>query len=102
MIQFVELAATAALAGMNCWHGSEVDLGILEMSALHAAAATPNCTVPSDIFGELVREDDLIVEPIRFERAHALVPQGVGLALELDRAAVERYRAGGSIVIENS
>lgn len=102
MIQFVELASTAALAGMNCWHGSEVDLGILEVSALHAAAATPNCTVPSDIFGELVREDDLIVEPIRFERAHALVPQGVGLAIELDRAAVERYRAGASTVIENS
>jgi len=102
MFQFVELAATAALAGMNCWHGSEVDLGILEASALHAAAVAPNCIVPSDIFGELVRENDLIIEPIRFQRGYALVPQEPGLGVELDRAALEKYRAGERLVIENS
>ena len=46
---------------------------------LHIAAASINCTIPSDIFGELVRVDDLIVDPIHFENGSAKVPQGDGL-----------------------
>ncbi len=99
MIEFVRLAECAALDGLACWHGSEVDLGILEVSALHASAAAPSCTMPSDIFGELVRDDDLIVETIRFENGSALVPQGPGLGVELDLDAVEKYRAGEAILM---
>jgi muconate cycloisomerase len=97
MWAFVELAHTAALAGLTCWHGSEVDLGILEASALHACAAAPNCTIPSDIFGELVREDDLIEVGLRFENGYALVPQGPGLGVELDRGALERWKCGSTL-----
>jgi muconate cycloisomerase len=100
MFEFVRLAECAALDGLACWHGSEVDLGILEVSALHACAAAPGCTLPSDIFGELVREDDLIAEPIRFEHGFALVPQGAGLGVELDREALEKYRAGEPILMD--
>ncbi len=94
MFEFVRLAELTDLAGLACWHGSEVDLGILEVSALQAAAASPACTIPSDILGELVRTDDLIEQPIKFERGYALVPQGPGLGLELDRQALERFRVG--------
>jgi muconate cycloisomerase len=97
MWAFVELAHTAALAGLSCWHGSEVDLGILEVSALHACAAAPGCTIPSDIFGELVREDDLIEPGLHFENGHALVPEGPGLGVELDRSALERFRCGATL-----
>ena len=97
MFAFTHLARTAALAGKPVWHGSEVDLGILEASALHACAAVPNCTIPSDLFGELVREDDLIQDGIRFENGCAVVPDGPGLGVELDRDALEKYRAGEPI-----
>jgi muconate cycloisomerase len=97
MWAFVELAHTASLAGLPCWHGSEVDLGILEASALHACAAAPNCTIPSDIFGELVREDDLIETPLRFENGCALVPQGPGLGVELDRSTLQRFQCGPTL-----
>ncbi len=99
MFEFVKLAEVAGLAGLPCWHGSEVDLGILEASALHAAAAAPSCTIPSDILGGLVRADDLIESPIRIEGGYALVPQGPGLGVELDRKALERYRVGERIEI---
>lgn len=99
MFEFVRLAETAALEGLSCWHGSEVDLGILEVSALHAAAAASSCTIPSDLFGELVRVDDLLVEPIKFEKNFALVPDGPGLGVELDRAALEKYTSGEIIKV---
>ncbi|AXE19571.1 muconate lactonizing mandelate racemase [Runella rosea] len=88
----VLLAEIAHLEGKSCWRGSEVDLGISETMGLQIAAASVNCTVPSDIFGELVREDDLIVQPIRFENGAALVPQGAGLGIELDREALKKYK----------
>jgi muconate cycloisomerase len=94
MFRFVEMAAAAELAGLCCWHGSEVDLGILEASALHACAAAPACTIPSDIFGELVREDDLLESPLVFENGFARVPAGAGLGVRLDRDALRKYCCG--------
>jgi len=88
------LAEIAHLEGKSCWRGSEVDLGISETMGLHIAAASINCTVPSDIFGELVRENDLIVEPIIFENGAAIVPQGHGLGISLDEQALNQYHTG--------
>jgi L-alanine-DL-glutamate epimerase-like enolase superfamily enzyme len=99
MFGFVRLAEIAALDGLPCWHGSEVDLGILEASALHACAAAPNCTLPSDIFGELVRVDDLITEPLKFEQGCAIVPQKPGLGVELDHSVLQRFKAGEEIEV---
>ncbi len=92
MANFVRMADIADAAGIPCWHGSEVDLGILEASYLHACAVARNCTLRSDIFGELVREDDLLVEPLEIKDGRARVPQKPGLGVELDWAAVEKYR----------
>jgi muconate cycloisomerase len=97
MFRFVELAGAALLSGRPCWHGSEVDLGILEASALHASAAAEGCRIPSDIFGELVRQDDLIESPIVIENGFAQVPQGAGLGVRLDRSALAAYRCGDVI-----
>jgi muconate cycloisomerase len=95
----VLLAEVAHLEGKPCWRGSEVDLGISETMGLHIAAASINCTIPSDIFGELVREDDLIVDPIDFQHGAALVPQGDGLGITLDLAAVEKYKTGQYLLV---
>lgn len=90
----VLLAEIAHLEGKPCWRGSEVDLGISETMGLHIAAASINCTIPSDIFGELVRVDDLLADPIEFENGAAKVPQGHGLGITLDRRALEKYQTG--------
>jgi muconate cycloisomerase len=90
----VLLAEIAHLEGKECWRGSEVDLGILETMALHIAAASVNCNIPADLFGELVREDDLIHEAIQFEGGAAIVPKGNGLGITLDTEAVQKYSTG--------
>ncbi|ADB36675.1 mandelate racemase/muconate lactonizing enzyme family protein [Spirosoma linguale] len=95
----VLLAEIAHLEGKSCWRGSEVDLGISETMGLHIAAASINCTIPSDLFGELVRTDDLIAEPIRFEDGAALVPQDAGLGIELDYAALNTFKTGQTLLI---
>jgi L-alanine-DL-glutamate epimerase-like enolase superfamily enzyme len=78
-------------AGMTFWRGSGLDLGILDASYAHVCAATPSCTLGSDIVGQFLREDDLIVEPLVYEKGHVLVPAGPGLGVELDAEALARY-----------
>lgn len=95
----VLLAEIAGLEGKTCWRGSEVDLGISETMGLHIAAASRSCTIPSDIFGELVRVDDLLVEGIRFEKGAALVPAGPGLGVQLDQSAMGRYGTGSRLEV---
>lgn len=95
----VLLAEIAHLEGKACWRGSEVDLGISETMGLHIAAASINCTIPSDLFGELVREDDLITEPLVLENGAMLVPQGNGLGVTLDREGLNKYKTGRYLAI---
>jgi muconate cycloisomerase len=94
MVQFVRNAAMAHAAGIPCWHGSGNDLGIIEFSYLHAAAAARTCLLGSDFVGSWTREDDLVVEGIQFEGSNAVVPDKPGLGCELDMDALERYQVG--------
>lgn len=91
MVRFVQMAELAEVAGKPCWHGSGVDLGILDLAYIHACAAARNCTVPSDILSHLLHVDDFVVEmpPRRQERV--AVPEEPGLGGELDMDAVERF-----------
>jgi muconate cycloisomerase len=89
---FVFCARLCDAAGHRVWHGSRMELGILDMAHIHAAAAAPSCTLPSDIVGNLMRQDDLLVQPICVEDGQAIVPDKPGLGVELDWEALERYR----------
>ena len=91
LIGFLRNATVAAAAGLRCWHGSGVDLGITETSFLHTASAAPNCTMASDFVGSWVREDDLIVEPLTFQNGFTPVPMKPGLGCELDEKALQCY-----------
>ena len=87
-----QLSQLADLFDMPHSHGSELDLGILEASYIHKAAAGRCHTLPSDIFGRLVREHDLLETALRFEAGHVMVPTGPGLGVQLSEDALARYR----------
>ena len=91
MVEFVQQCYIAEQAGVPVWHGSGVDLGIMDMSYVQACAAAPAATLPSDIIGNFFREDDLLAEPIQIEHGYALVPTKPGMGVELDEAAVKKY-----------
>lgn len=92
IVNFQRLDAIAHAANLPCWHGSEVDLGILEAMYVHCCAAAASCQWPSDVFGRLIREHDLLQEPLRCEPPYVALPSGLGLGVELDIAAVAHYR----------
>lgn len=94
LARFKELDAVATTAALSCWHGSEVDLGILEAMYVHQAAAARSCTWPSDIFGRMIRSHDLLETPLHFEPPYVHVPQGPGLGVTVSPDAVARFKTG--------
>ncbi|MEM7031968.1 MAG: mandelate racemase/muconate lactonizing enzyme family protein [Chloroflexota bacterium] len=91
LVGFQHNAVVAAAGGLQCWHGSGNDLGIMETSYIHAAAAAPNCTMASDFVGGWTRVDDLIVDPVPFEDGFTPTPTQPGLGCILDETALQRY-----------
>ena len=92
LANFQRLDAIASAAGLPCWHGSEVDLGILEAMYLHSSAAAKSCVWPGDIFGRLIRSHDLLKEPLEIVPPFATLPEGKGLGVELDHTALKIFQ----------
>ena len=91
MRSFVRMGVTAERAGIPAWHGSGVELGIRDMSFIHAAAATLSCTIPSDTLCYL-REHDLISPRFTVKDGFIAVPQKPGLGVAVDEDALKHYR----------
>jgi D-galactarolactone cycloisomerase len=65
------------------------------VAALHFAASVPNALVLEWDQNPNAIRDELLKEPLKLEGDGTLrVPERPGLGIELDRAAVERYRVG--------
>ncbi|MEX0288322.1 MAG: mandelate racemase/muconate lactonizing enzyme family protein [Flavobacteriaceae bacterium] len=92
LANFQRLDHIATAAEYPCWHGSEIDLGILEAMYVHSAAAALSCIWPSDIFGRLIREHDLLETPLKFEPPYVYLPEGKGLGVKPDRNAIKNYQ----------
>ena len=92
LAKFQQQDLIANAANMYSWHGSEIDLGILEAMYIHQVSATQNCIWPSDIFGRLIRSHDLLKTPLRIEAPYAYLPEGLGLGIELDEEAIESFK----------
>jgi len=98
--QMIDCAAAAHKIGKPVWIGSGCDTGLSDLMAVHLGVTMPNCTVGSDLIGNMFRADDLLVTPIEFKGGFAQVPDGPGRGIETDLDAIERHRVAEPIVVE--
>lgn len=67
-------------------------LGIASAAQVHIGAArAAQLGHAMELFGHVMMEDDLIVEPLDYSGGQVRVPTGPGLGVTLDEAALERY-----------
>lgn len=92
LANFQRMDHLAEAAHLPCWHGSEIDLGILEAMYIHSSAAAASCVWPGDIFGRMIREHDLLKTPLVFEPPYVHLPEGPGLGIEPDIDAIAHYQ----------
>jgi muconate cycloisomerase len=89
--EFLTLARTVEVAGYSCWHGSSLEMGVMQAARLHATAAACACVLPSDFQSHLVREHTLITWQWPYREGRLPLPDGPGLGIALDQEAVRRY-----------
>jgi len=92
-----EIVAVAKAAGIRCTIGSNLELGVGTAAMLHVAAAFPeiDCDAfPADTIGPFYHAGEVIAQPLDLGPPYATVPTGPGLGVELDEAAVAKWRVG--------
>jgi glucarate dehydratase len=86
----VKAAAIAESVGIPVTLHSGGELGLSQAAYLHLAASIPNLSLAID--NELMHlAGDVITMPFDIDRGALAVPEGPGLGVTLDHAAVERY-----------
>jgi muconate cycloisomerase len=85
------IADVAAAAGVPCHGGTSIEGPIGTAASLHLACAMPGVTHGSELFGPLLMREELLTEPLRYADGHLHLPEGPGLGVELDPAAVARF-----------
>jgi muconate cycloisomerase len=82
--QALMVADIAKAAGISCLIGTTQELSIGVAAQAMLGAVVENLDYPSDMTGGLLYEDDVVKERVQYENGYLLVPQGVGLGMELD------------------
>jgi muconate cycloisomerase len=76
-------------------------LGIASAAQVHLGAARAALLGHAmELFGHVMLEDDLVVEPLDYSGGRVRVPEGPGLGVVLDEDALDRYAAGPAVVME--
>jgi muconate cycloisomerase len=77
-------------------------LGIASAMHIHFATAKyPFLDYATELFGQEMLEDDLILRPIDYNNGMAKVPEGPGWGVKLDENALDRFAIGDTIILEN-
>jgi len=86
-----EHVAVARDAGVSVSHHCGFDLGIKTAAMLHTVVTTPGFDIAPDsvYYGW---KSDILDPELEFSEGSLRVPDGPGLGIEVDEAAVERYR----------
>lgn len=75
-------------------------LGIASAAQAHLGAARTDVLGHAiELFGHVMLEDDLIVEPLDYGGGQVRVPAGPGLGVTLDEAALDRYATAAPRVL---
>jgi len=75
-------------------------LGIASAAQVHLGAARAAVLGHAmELFGHVMLEDDLIVEPLDYAGGRVRVPEGPGLGVTLDEDALDRYATGAPVVL---
>jgi muconate cycloisomerase len=77
-------------------------LGIASAAQVHLGAARASVLGHAmELFGYVMMEDDLIVEPLDYSNGCVRVAHGAGFGVTLDEEALERYATGPTVVVEH-
>ncbi|MBX3014518.1 MAG: hypothetical protein KF832_23570 [Caldilineaceae bacterium] len=89
----LRLVALAEAARASVLIGTTQELNLGTAAVAHLAAAARILDYPGDNTGPHLYTEDVVKEPLRYEKSHLLVPEGPGLGVEIDEAKLQTMTA---------
>jgi len=84
----LRLSTLAEAARISVLIGTTQELNLGTAAIAHLGAVARGLDYPSDSTGPRLYTQDVVKSPVRFEAGHLLVPEGPGLGVEVDEAAL--------------
>ena len=82
----------AEILGVRALAGSTVEMSLGTAARAHLIAAIPNIDFPCYPSGPLVYQEQIVMERVRYEAGHIVVPDGPGLGVEIDPQSLRQQR----------
>lgn len=90
-----DIVAIGAAAGIPVHAGTSLETGLGSAASLHLACAAPGVTYGSELFGPLLFSEEVLTTPLRYVDGALHLPDGPGLGVTPDPAAVAALRRTG-------
>lgn len=87
-----KVISVAEAAGIAVYGGTMLEGPIGTIAAAHLFAGVRSLDWGTELFGPLLLTEELLTEPLGYADFELKVPAGPGLGIELDAAAVNRFR----------
>jgi muconate cycloisomerase len=87
----VKTAAVAEAAGLACHGATSLEGPFGTAASLHFACATPAVNFGSELFGPLLLKESYTTTDLVYAEGQVTLPAGLGLGLDPDPAAVDRF-----------
>ena len=94
----LELFTLARAANLECLIGTTQEMSIATAAQAHVGAVVPSLDYASDPVGPCLYTADVVRERARFEGGDLLVPEGVGLGIEVEEECIQSIAAPLSAV----
>ena len=85
----MRLFALADSANIECLIGTTQELSVATAAQAHVGAAAPRLDYASDPVGPSLYQSDVTYEPVQFENGNLLVPEGIGLGVDVDMRRIQ-------------
>jgi len=87
-----EVIAIAQAAGVGLYGGTMLEAGVGTAAAVQLFSTIENMEWGTELFGPLLLRDEILADPIRYADFSLTVPEGPGIAVNLDPSKVAHYR----------
>jgi len=87
-----KIAAIAQAAGQTPFAGSNLELGLGTMASAHVFATLPEASLATELVGPLLLKQDILKEPVSYEKGYIVLSDLPGFGVEPDRELIEKYK----------
>lgn len=96
LLRGLAVGQIATATGLGCYGGTALESPIGTAASAHLFAALPQLDLGCELVGPLLLADEILVEPLEYERGDLVVPQGPGLGVEVDWDKVAEFQRPSS------